>query len=420
MQARRAVISVVSWGLALAVSGCGGSGSGSGSIPAMGSGTTVTVTFTGPIPVVVATQVGAGSFTSAAPSSQVTFAVPSGTTKYAVAFLCPTAAGSPALNAETVVEATIQDGTTLTESCFGSPSTATATGNASSTIPGTTALEVIGGAGSAVFSNPASFSLPMTVGANDVAVIANGGSGILGVKIVRSQTVPGVVGGSGIVLTPLADATTTQSVTMTNVPAGFNPPNAVVNYHTANGTLFSLVNSASPSNPQPYAVVPAASTQSGDFYHYFGVAGAPFPGTQTLGMAMTTASGGGVTLALPAPWAFSGPAPAKLPTFTFNYSGFSGQAMVEDAALIVWSAGTTLINQIRVTATANFQNSTATITVPDLSSLPGFLAPAPTGTTINWIADIFAGTPQVLTTLTNPPANASGSFVQNTGQFTQP
>lgn len=415
MQTCRAVVVV---GLALAVTGCGGGGNGT---PGGGNGTTVAVTFTGPTPVAIATQVGTGGFTSATPSNQLTFAVPSGTTKYAVAFLCPPA-GSPTFNAETVVEASTQDSTSLTESCFAPPpGTGTATGNASSAIAGTTGLEVLGNGGSAFFSNPASFSVPMAVGANDVAVIAEGGSGMVGIKIVRAQTVPGVVGGSGIVLTSPADATTTQSVTMTNVPAGFNPPNALVNYHTANGTLFSLVSSGPPpSNPQPYAVVPGASSQSGDFYHYFGVAGSPVPGTQTLGMAMTTTSGGGaVTLALPAPWLFSGPAPAKLPTFTFNYSGFSGQAMVEDAVLIVWSVGTTS-SQIRVTATANFQNGATTITIPDLSSIPGFLAPAPSGTTVDWVADVFAGTPQVMTTLVNPPANASGSFVQNTGQFTQP
>jgi hypothetical protein len=419
MQARRAA--GVLMGLALAVIGCSSGGTGNGT-PNGGNGATVTVTFTGPTPVAVATQVGAGSFTSVAPGNQVTLTLPSTTTKYAVAFLCPPA-GSPTFNAETVVEATAQDGTSLTENCFAAPpGTGTATGNASSAIAGSTQLEVLGNGGSAFFSNPASFSLPMTVGANDVAVVAlDGSSNILGVKIVRSQTVPGTVGGSGIVLTPPTDATTMQSVTLTNVPAGFNPPSTLVNYHTASGTFFGLVNStAGPANPQPYAVVPAASNASGDFYHYFGVAVAPLPAAQSLGTAMSTTSGGGaVTLALPASWTFSGPTPAKLPAFTFNYSGFNGQAMVEDVALIVWSVGATS-NQIRVTATANFQSGATTVTVPDLSSIPAFLAPAPSGTTVNWIADIFAGTPQVMTNLQNPPPNASGSFVQNAGQFTQP
>ena len=422
MRTCRAVAVVI--GLAVGFTGCGGGGTpGGGGGPSSGTNSaTVTVTFTGATPIAIATQIGDGGFTNVTPSNQVTFTVPSGTTKYAFAFLCPTAVSQP-FNAETVVEATTLDSTSFTENCFSSfPATGTATGNASSSIPGTSNLEVVGNGGSSnSFPNPATFSLPMNVGTNDVAVLAHDGSlNIVGIKIVRSQTVPGPVGGSGIVLTSPADASTTQSATITNVSPGLNPPSALVRYHTANGTIFELTNTAlGPTNPQSYAVVPAASTQPGDFYHYF-VSTNTTSGGQLLGMAMSTTNGGGaVTLPLPVPWTFSGPVPAKLPVFTFNYSGFNGQAQIEDSVFIEWFVGSTS-DQITVTATANFQSGATTVAIPDLSSIPGFLTPAPSGTTIFWDADIFAGNPQVMTTLQNPPPNASGSFVQNGGQFIQP
>ncbi|HEY6306216.1 MAG TPA: hypothetical protein VI488_07115 [Candidatus Angelobacter sp.] len=387
--------------------------------------TTVTVTFINGTPLAVATQVRNGSFTSATPGSQVTLMVPNGTTTYAIAFLCPTVTTTPIFNFEIVVESTIQDATSLTENCLAPPNTGAATGNVSSSIPGTAGLEIRGpqNTGTNINSASGSFSAAMPVGQNDVAVTALDSLGnVLGAKILRSQTVPGTIGGSGITLAAPNDATTTQSVTIANVPAGFASPSGLVIYHTPNGTAFTVSpNASNLPNPTPYAVVPAASTQAGDFYQYFTSFTDLATGSQLIGAGMTTTSGAGaVTLTAPVPWTYSGPVPANLPTFTYNYSGFTGFPTTLEDAEVSWPVSATTTNEILVTATANFLNGATIITIPDLSGVSGFLTPAPSGTTIGWFALILGGNPQAVVNLVNPPANASGIFVRTGGQFTQP
>jgi hypothetical protein len=70
--------------------------------------------------------------------------------------------------------------------------------------------------------------------------------------------------------------------------------------------------------------------------------------------------------------------------------------------------------------TKNISSSWPSHTSLDLTSFSGFFAPAVTGTTINWVADIFGGTVQDFIFIKNLPANGSVSFVQNRGMFTQP
>jgi hypothetical protein len=328
------------------------------------------------------------------------------------------------INTISVIEATTQDATSFTAFC-GFPTLGVASGSASSSIAGTADIAIEGGQGDGANIGSASGSFPastkMPVGANDVAAIAIDSShNILGVKIVRSQTIPGTVnGGAGIVLGP-GDQTSPQSLTVTNVPAGFgNPPEASVSYHTANGTRLLLSNvNVSSTNPETYQAVPAAATQSGDFYAYESNTG---NGNSSVGITTTTTSGGGAfSLSLPASWTFSGPTPAKLPTFTFVYSGFASQPAVADQALIEWQTGASTFNEITVTATANFQGGSTTITIPDLSAVPGFFGPAASGTTIFWAADISGGSALTFTFFPNPPANGTRMFVQNTGSFVQP
>src|SRR5260370_5605604 len=174
----------------------------------------------------------------------------------------------------------------------------------------------------------------------------------------RAQTVPGAInGGAGIVLLPPGDAVTTQNLNVTGVPAGFvNPPEASVTFHTANGTRFLVSNtSVSSTNPQPYGAVPTAATLTTDFYAYESNTTDTATHNSAVGITTTTTSGGGAfSLALPASWSFSGPTPAKFPTFTFIYSGFTGQPAVADQGSISWITGTTITNSIPVLATANF------------------------------------------------------------------
>src|SRR5262249_26848080 len=151
------------------------------------------------------------------PGSQVSFTLPSGTSKYAIAFVCPPVAAMGTLNPEFVIEATTQDTTSFTANCLGSPTLGTVTGSASSSVAGASGIRIRGtdgfGAniGSASGPFPSSPPTQMPVGTNDVAAIAVNASGnVLGVKIVRSQTSPGPINnGSGIIV---IDATTAQSL----------------------------------------------------------------------------------------------------------------------------------------------------------------------------------------------------------------
>src|SRR5262249_14757426 len=99
------------------------------------------------------------------------------------------------------------------------------------------------------------------------------------------------------------------------------------------------------------------------------------------------------------------------------YSGFSGQPFVDDFASLTWSTGSAR-NSMDVTATANSLAAATTISFPDLSALPGFFGPAPSGTTVNWIARISSSTTPPFTGTTATGASLAG--VANSGQFTQP
>jgi hypothetical protein len=403
------------------VAGCGGN-------PAVTQqGMVITATFAGTLqPQAVATKTGDGAFVPASLQGNVlSLILPTGTTKYGIAYVCSL------LNDEFVLEATTQDATALNVSCPGSSTSALglATGSVdASTIPGVTDVRIIGGGfgGSVgVVSGPFSVGLPN--GSDDVAFIATDSIGnAVGVKIARGQSIPGAVNGGSTVLFGPGDATTTQPVTVNNVPAGFlAPKGAFAQYHTANGTAFPLLLGLGIIGqvPNTYPALPAAATQSGDFYLYQTTTLNSPPSTQLLGTTLTTTNGGGpVTLTLPAPWSFAGPAAAVFPTFTFNYSGFSGQPAISQQALLIWPTGPTPAsrNLLSVIATANFQNGATTLTIPDLTALSGFFAPATSGTQVSWLADIFGGTAQEFIFSVNPPANGSISFVENRGSYIQP
>jgi hypothetical protein len=405
--------------LGLFLSGCGG---GSTTTPGP---TQVMVNFSNGTPIAVATQSGTSAFASMSPSSQIALSFPAGTTTYAIAYICPQLNLAATSVQEHVIEASTQDGTSLNLSCisFTAPSFGTATGSLSSTISGTAGFEIFGRLGFPAGVPPGPlpsgpFSVNLPVGTNDVAAVAlDSSNNIVGIKILRGQTVPGALnGGSGIVV---SDATVPQQVTVNNVPAGFDVPGVVVLYDTQNVEL-SLASSVI-SNPRVYAAIPAAETQSGDAYVYEATSANPAnpANPQSVNAFQRTTNGGGpVTLTLPTPWAFSGPTPAKLPTFTFNYSGFAGQPFVIDFASITWSNGSGGSNGIDVTATANFLSGATNIGFPDLSMLPGFFGPSASGTTVRWAATIESSTTAPFTGTT--ASSTSLSVVANRGQFTQP
>src|SRR5260370_17668471 len=128
--------------LVVLVTGCAKSASSNG-VP----GTTITVTLIGGTPLGVATRAGTGAFTVTTPGNQVTFTLLAGITKYAIAYVCPPLSVMGTLNSEFVIQATTQDVTSFTASCFGPVSSGTATGGTvSSSFAGTAKIRIRGGA----------------------------------------------------------------------------------------------------------------------------------------------------------------------------------------------------------------------------------------------------------------------------------
>jgi hypothetical protein len=406
--------------------GCGGGNGGGGGSSA--NATDVTFTFTGGTPTAAAAQIGTGNFAAATiQSGKVVVSVPSGTTNYAIAYVCPPVPGfGNTVTGEFIIEASLQDGHAFTVSCEGASTatTGTITGSVdASVISGAANIDIVGlqGIAGSVGSNNGTFSLSMPTGANDVALVVVDNAAqpnVLAVKILRSQTVPGAMNGGSTIIFSAGDQITTEPLTINNVPASFvTPPAVAVTYTTANGTSFLVDNHTATT----YPAIPTGATQSGDFYGFEANTDDTATHNSAIGITQTTTSGGGAaTISLPAPWTFAGPAAATFPTFTFTYSGFSNVAAVAQQGEIEWAPTATTLNTITVTATGNFQAGATTITTPDLSALTGFIAPAPSGTTIDWVADIFGGTAQEFTFFPAAPSNGSLAFVQNEGTYTQP
>jgi hypothetical protein len=402
--------------LIMDLAGCGG---GSGTPPPPPGPTTITVTFTNGTPQAAAVQIGSGGFTTASiQGGQLSLTVPAGSTDYAIAYVCPTftPVGFTESN-EFVIEATVQDSTAYTVSCSAVPTMGSATGSVdASAIPGATSISVGGrGIGYSFASNTASFNVNLPTGTNDIVAAAlDGSNNVLAVKIVRTQTVPGAVnGGNTIVLGP-SDETTLQSVTVNNTPAGFIPAEQFVLYSTANGTVLGLGLSSAPQ----YRALPAAATQPGDMYFIDSSTDDTATRDLVVGVNLTMTSANPLTINLPPVWSFSGPAAAAFPTFTFNYSGFKTAANLSYQAIIQWQPIPSTLTGITVTATASFQNNATTLSIPNLTSLPGFFAPARSGTSINWNASIFNGD-KSLAFVTETPSG-SGAFVETRGIYTEP
>src|SRR5260370_7794413 len=131
---------IVAWRmLVVLVTGCAKSASSNG-VP----GTTITVTLIGGEPLAVARQSGTGAFTVTTAGNQVTFTLLAGITKYAIAYVCPPLSVMGTLNSEFVIQATTQDATSFTASCFGPVSSGTATGGTvTSSFAGTAKIHIL-------------------------------------------------------------------------------------------------------------------------------------------------------------------------------------------------------------------------------------------------------------------------------------
>ena len=218
---------------------------------------------------------------------------------------------------------------------------------------------------------------------------------ILAVKIRRSQTVPGITnGGSPITLTA-NDAVTLQPISVVNAPSGFSAPstNPSPAYVSAHGSFLAGIGF---SDSTKYAAVSAADAQPGDYYTFTATSGTA---SQIVSTQQFQTTNGPVTLTLLAPWSPVSPAPAVFPTFTFDYMGFSAQAVVVNSAEILWGQG---FDAISIFSTANHQNGATTLSIPDLTSISGFSAMAPSGT-INWSTTTSGGTTQPYLNSVAPP-----------------
>jgi len=116
------------------------------------------------------------------------------------------------------------------------------------------------------------------------------------------------------------------------------------------------------------------------------------------------------------PWSYSGPAPAALPDFNFDYAGFGSDTGITRSAVISWG-DLSLSTQISLTASASYRSGSTTLAIPDLPALPGFVAAPASGTLVVWAALIEQNNPgiQGLT-----PANPTITGVENSGRYTVP
>lgn len=418
---RRSWICLLTGASLLAVlTGCGGSSNGT--TLTTGNPQTVAFTFTAGTPTAVAVQTGTGTFSSAAlQGNALNVSVPSETTNYSVAYVCPVSNGS---TSEFVIQASTKDGSAFTLSCYGQ-SMGGISGTADATaIPGAANILIYGGSTSfgSVGSTNGTFNVNLPSGTADIAVVAVDGAipaNVLAVKILRSQTIPGALNGGAPVVFQTTDEVALQPITVSNVPAGFyNPPFMTVYYFTSNGTIFLLNNNNSPTQSP---ILPAAAVASGDFYEFISDTIDTATQNSTTSIGQNIAAGSlpsTVALSLPAAWSPSAPSAAQFPSFTFNYPAFSGATTTAFEAYIGWQTGTTTFAGISVTSSANFQGGSTTVTIPDLTSITGFSQAAASGTSVSWQATVFGGPtlPFASNTLT------SGTFesVQNKGSYTEP
>jgi hypothetical protein len=405
------------------LAGCGGgsnggsSGGGGGGNGGGGSPTTVTYDFTSGVnPAVVATKIGTGAYTQATlTSGKLKISVPSGTSNFSVAYLCPPVTGqTPEPSHEYIYQNSTLDGTSFAGYCY-EPGAApqesfvTVVVDASAIQGG--AYVLVDGSGDAWSPNPQSVSVGLPAGTYDVVVsVADAHFNPIALKILRKQTIPGNLNGGNEIVFATSDKMVPQPITYAGVPAGFTS-GTQANYVTSEGYWISLGFSLT----NQYPAIPAASVESGDYYSFDAGAGASLSPTvnEGVGFTLNTTTGGGPeTFTFPSTWAYTGPTPAALPTFTINYQGFAGMQHVGQYAGLFW--GTDQSDAISIDASANYQAGSTALAVPDLSAVTGFMAPPSSGTVVQWNA----GMEQVVSS--GLPSSLNEKSVGDSGTYIVP
>lgn len=423
------------------IAGCGGSssaGSGGGNGTGGGSGsptpTAITFTFQRTAPTAVATQVGSGAFTAATLSSgQVALSLPDGTTNFAVAYVCPGFSPFPSFtqNQEYLKYASSLDGTEYGGACFSNGTTGPIGGNTpTGTLTGNVGIGPFSGASELfvwALAPTSGVGEPVNLAANGdfsftvappgtdniVLSLYDSSANALAVKSLSNQTIPGSLNNGNPVNFGAGDATAFQPITYVNVPAGYSIPSTNVSVDSKglgllllqmNGSLFP-----NPSNQNlltQYSTLPAGIAQSGDQYLISSTASKQLSSaTSVVSYSMTLIGGGPATITFPQPWSYAGPMPAALPTVDFSYTGLAGQPGLSYSGNFQWTPTAGINDTIALSLTPNYQSVTPSVTVPDLSGIPGFLAPPASGATVSWSAQIESGV---------GPTSGSSSGTSNT------
>src|SRR5262249_45045055 len=422
--------------LAMISAGCGSSGAATPGPTPTPTPTptpgTVAISFSDPKPVAFAQKIGTGNWTTTSLPSNGTLVLqlPSGTTQYGVAFVCTSTRLVGQVKQEQIMEADSRDGSSYSlQLCLpdapSPPPTGSLSGSFDATaIAGTSEVDISidnFGTGAASVTPTGSFNITTAlVGVTDLYAVAfNSSHTLLAMKIVRSQTVPGVANGGNTITLAASDViTTSMPIAIPGTPAGFNAPVIIhfPSYVTPNGS-YAIGMGPDPFRPTGYSVAPATQVQPGDYYLVHLIVGSASPANRSVSTTQYLRTAAAVSLALPSPWAVTPPTPAPLPTFTFDYTGLADQPAVADNASISWSQGSASFG-INVVATANHQNGVTALTMPDLTALPGFFSLAPPGTTISWGASTWGGTAQFYVGTTVIPQTISRAT--GFGSYTQP
>jgi hypothetical protein len=405
--------------------GCGGgSTSGGGGTGGTGGGggtsqpTTIQVQFTQSsasnssvvVPTAVATQVGTGSWTAATLSNgTLTISIPAGTQNYAFAFVCPAVKYATYQNntsytipysQEYIEELTVQDSAGPIDQFYctstntsNPPSTTAVTLNVdASAIQNATQVGILSSLGSGFLQqNTGTVSMNLTSGTSDFLVYAlDQQENILAMQRLHSQTIPGSLNGGNPVVLTASDETTVEPVTFQNAPANSNT-NVFSLFLTSSGlgltvwdenTNYQLIDA--------YRGMPADVVESGDFYSISGTASTAINSStaevseQT--SSITTPTTGPVSLTLPPPLPTSDAnninfTANTMPTFNITYGGFSNSSLtyLSDGGRITWTQESSTNTPqaefvISVTASAAYLNSATTLSIPDVSAIPGFIA----------------------------------------------
>jgi hypothetical protein len=206
------------------------------------------------------------------------------------------------------------------------------------------------------------------------------------VKSLNNQAVPGALNNGEPIVFGTSDVVTYQPITYKNLPAGCTTATTQA-YFVPSGTQ-DLIGIGGMNGQYP--VAPANALENGDYYF---IQSNTSPCNTAAFVGMTTSSGGPITVNFPAPWSYAGPNAAALPTFpNLDYSGFAGTGTQAVELDWFWSSPSGDVTGYNLIATRNSMGGASSLTFPDLSGVPGFLATPSSGQEVDWGAALVQST----------------------------